>query len=353
MATIERRKTKHGRTRYRVKIRINRNGKNVHSESRSFSKLSVAKSWARSREEQLERPGELERVKHDGVSIRSLIQRYLDETVAIKPPGRSKGAALKALLKEDVAEHNALTLTQRQLLEHLSARRRAGAGASTVQNDIAWLRVVMRYAKRVWGVPIDLDVIEEAAETARETGLVSRPRRRARRPSADELRRLEAYFQAKRRSRIPMDLVMWLAIYSARRQDELCRLRIEDFNRDEGTYWVRDVKHPDGSAGNDKLARLPEPGWRVVDAIMARGIPAEGLLLPFNSKTIGTYWRNACKLLGITDLRFHDLRHEACSRLAEDGATIPEIQQVSLHDSWSSLQRYVQVLRQTRYDYGD
>jgi hypothetical protein len=37
--------------------------------------------------------------------------------------------------------------------------------------------------------------------------------------------------------------------------------------------------------------------------------------------------------------------------LAEDGKTIPEIQQVSLHDSWSSLQRYVQVTRQDRVEW--
>lgn len=47
------------------------------------------------------------------------------------------------------------------------------------------------------------------------------------------------------------------------------------------------------------------------------------------------------KLLGIDDLHIHDLRHEACSRLAEDGWTIPQLQSVSLHDSWASMQIYV------------
>ncbi|MBV6596110.1 integrase, partial [Acinetobacter baumannii] len=32
-----------------------------------------------------------------------------------------------------------------------------------------------------------------------------------------------------------------------------------------------------------------------------------------------------------------------CTRLAEQSFTIPEIQKVSLHDSWGSLQRYVSV----------
>ena len=40
-------------------------------------------------------------------------------------------------------------------------------------------------------------------------------------------------------------------------------------------------------------------------------------LLPFSSATISTEFHMACKHLGIEDLRFHDLRHEGCTRLAE------------------------------------
>jgi site-specific recombinase XerD len=53
------------------------------------------------------------------------------------------------------------------------------------------------------------------------------------------------------------------------------------------------------------------------------------------------------RILGIEDLHFHDLRREGASRLAEDGATIPEIQSVSLHESWSSLQIYVNMKPRT------
>ncbi|MHB1735875.1 MAG: tyrosine-type recombinase/integrase, partial [Acidithiobacillus sp.] len=61
----------------------------------------------------------------------------------------------------------------------------------------------------------------------------------------------------------------------------------------------------------------------------------------FDPKTIGSYWTRHMQILGIEDLHFHDLRHEGCSRLAEDGLSIPDIQRVSLHESWSSLQIYV------------
>jgi integrase len=138
-----------------------------------------------------------------------------------------------------------------------------------------------------------------------------------------------------------MRLVMWFAIYSARRQSEIVSLRIEDMDEASGTYLARDLKHPDGSTGNHKHAVLPPMGWTV--AKLAIGDRREGLAFPWTEDAIQRRFQDASKLLGIRDLRFHDLRHEALSRLAEDGATISQIQQVSLHESWGSLQIYVNV----------
>lgn len=76
--------------------------------------------------------------------------------------------------------------------------------------------------------------------------------------------------------------------------------------------------------------------------------PCNGIkssLVPVRAQSISTAFTRACYILGIKDLRFHDLRHEAVTRLAEDGATIPQIQRITLHDSWGSLQRYVNLRR--------
>ena len=69
------------------------------------------------------------------------------------------------------------------------------------------------------------------------------------------------------------------------------------------------------------------------------------LLIPVNSKSFAARWQQGLKILGIDDLRFHDLRHEGATRFAEDGLTIPQLQQHTLHDSWSSLERYVKIRR--------
>ena len=46
---------------------------------------------------------------------------------------------------------------------------------------------------------------------------------------------------------------------------------------------------------------------------------------------------------GITDLHFHDLRHEAISRLFEKGLQIHEVARISGHRDWKQLKRYTQL----------
>ena len=70
---------------------------------------------------------------------------------------------------------------------------------------------------------------------------------------------------------------------------------------------------------------------------------SDQLLFPLDSKTIGTYFTRACHILGIEGLRFHDLRHEAATRYAEDGFTVPQLEQITLHTSWNTLRRYVNI----------
>jgi integrase len=55
-------------------------------------------------------------------------------------------------------------------------------------------------------------------------------------------------------------------------------------------------------------------------------------------------WNKACTMAGITDLRIHDARHEALSRLAESGKfTLPELQVFSGHRDLRMLMRYAHL----------
>src|SRR5436305_1670525 len=66
-------------------------------------------------------------------------------------------------------------------------------------------------------------------------------------------------------------------------------------------------------------------------------------ILPFSTDAISAAFTRACRILGIEDLRFHDLRHEGISRLFEMGRTIPQVAAVSGHRSCISLKRYTHI----------
>ena len=348
MATIVARKRSDGTTAYTAQIRLKRDGCLIHSESKTFTKRSIAKAWAAEREEQIKRdPHAATRTAHQGVTISNLIDTYIERRMAVEPLGRSKLSHLRLLQTFDIAAMEALSLTSQQMIEHVQARREAGTGPSTVKNDLIWLRVVFRFARTALGVPVDLAVLDDAATTCQEERLIARPQRRRRRPTDDEMKRITDWFRSKsaRRNAPPMALIVWFAVYSCRRLDEICRMRLSDYDREHGVWMVRDLKHPDGSKGNDREMRVSDRLAPLIDVII-RQVPRtdkDDRLLPFNSRSIGAYWQRQVKVLGIEDLHFHDLRHEGCSRLAEDGWTIPEIQGVSLHESWGSLQVYVNL----------
>lgn len=60
--------------------------------------------------------------------------------------------------------------------------------------------------------------------------------------------------------------------------------------------------------------------------------------VPCNPKSIGASFTRACRLRGLHDLHFHDLRHEATSRLFERGYDIPEVAQFTLHEFLDDLE---------------
>lgn len=140
------------------------------------------------------------------------------------------------------------------------------------------------------------------------------------------------------RAFIPMLDIYLFALATARRQEGSTRLRWEDIDREKGIARLDDVKHPTRKKGNRRSFRMLQGAWEIAD----RQPPGE-LVFPYDSRSISSAFTRACKVLGIRDLHFHDLRHEATSRLFERGYQIHEVAQFTLHQSWQTLKRYAQL----------
>ncbi|EQD71400.1 phage integrase family protein [mine drainage metagenome] len=66
----------------------------------------------------------------------------------------------------------------------------------------------------------------------------------------------------------------------------------------------------------------------------------DGRVFPITAQAVKLAWMRACKRAGLEDLHFHDLRHEATSRLAEKLPNLIELAAVTGHKDLRMLKRY-------------
>lgn len=222
------------------------------------------------------------------------------------------------------------------------------AGPFTINQDVIWLRGDLEAARAMRGMPIDLQVVADASGQMRRMRLIPKSAERDRRPTAEELDALTEYFSRRdQRAEIPMLDVMEFAIAGARRQEEITRLGWSGLNEAHRTALIRQVKQPRRKATNDRVSKLTDEAWAIIQRQPCK--EGEDRIFPYNDKSISSAFTRACKVLGIEDLHFHDLRHEATSRLFEAGYQIQEVAQFTLHGSWATMKRYTHLRRhQTR-----
>lgn len=340
MGYILTRKYPNGKTRFTAVLRIRQGKCVVHREAKTFALRSAALAWAKRREVALEDPDTRARVQHAETTLGELIRWYIDTFESISRWQRSKQTHLEFLERHTIGKSNVLSLTVATLIDHVRSRRADGAGPATVANDLTWIGVVLRAAKNVKQLPVKPEIARDARDACRTLRLIGKSNRRDRRPTAGELTRLDAFFASRdRRSEIPMRDILAFAIHSARRQAEICRLEWRDNDAGLRTGLVRDAKHPTEKKGNHRRFKYTPEAWEIVK----RQPRASEYIFPYEPKSVGAAFTRACHLLGIHDLRFHDLRHEATSRLFENGYQIHEVAQFTLHESWSELKRYTNL----------
>ena len=68
-----------------------------------------------------------------------------------------------------------------------------------------------------------------------------------------------------------------------------------------------------------------------------------GRVFPLTEDAVKGLWFRILKKSGITDLRFHDLRHEATSRFFEKGLNVMEVSAITGHKDLRMLQRYTHL----------
>ena len=142
--------------------------------------------------------------------------------------------------------------------------------------------------------------------------------------------------EACRKCRNPLiHAMIVLALETAMRLSELLRIERGHVDGQACTLLVPVTKN-----GDPRTIALTPVALAMLQVI----VPDEkGRLIPSSASAVKQAWRRLVKRAGIEDLHFHDLRHEAISRLFERGLTMPEVALISGHRDPRMLFRYTHL----------
>jgi integrase len=338
MGTVIARRRKDGTNSYLAQITIKRKGKIAHREAKTFDRKQAANAWLSRRETELAQPGALDR--REDPKLAAVIDRYIAESKGAL--GRTKQQVLSTIKEHDIADRRCSEIRSTDLIAFAQTLL---VQPQTVQNYLSHLGAVFTIARPAWGYPLSQQAMQDAMVVAKKLGLTKKGNERDRRPTVDEIDRLMEHFGAIHRHRplsAPMQKIIAFAIFSTRRQEEITRIAWADLDAAAGRVLVRDMKNPGDKIGNHVLCDLVTEALAIIQSMPRMA----SQIFPYSTDAISAAFTRACKVLGIEDLHFHDLRHEGVSRLFEMGKTIPQVASVSGHRSWTSLKRYSH-LRQT------
>ena len=115
---------------------------------------------------------------------------------------------------------------------------------------------------------------------------------------------------------------------------EILGLRWEHIDLDQKTAFLPITKN-----GSSRWVPLSDEGVLKLSAVSKY----EERLLPITDVAFRQAWDRLRTRATIKDLTFHDLRHEAISRMVDSGMKIHEVMDVSCLRTTSQLFRYVQT----------
>jgi len=309
VATIEKR----GK-RWRAKIR--REG--WPSISATFATKGEAQRWVRDQERAMDRGCWQDTREPRRTSFVDAVERYIEEVTSNHKgarreanrlrwwSGHLEGYAIAYITPADVAE--------------IRDRRLEEVSPTTVRNDLATLSPLFEHARREWSYPI-----------ANPVQAIRWPT-----PSRHRERRLDpAEEQALRDSaRSPyQDAYLTIALETGMRRGEILAMQWEHVD-----LHARVVRLPETKNGEARDVPLSPAAAEALQSIPRQ---ISGQVWPWGSEGAASMWARWLRRAGVEDLRFHDLRHEATSRLVESGRfSLTEVAAITGHKTMQVLKRY-------------
>ncbi|MDA8120877.1 MAG: site-specific integrase [Gammaproteobacteria bacterium] len=325
MATFVQRKGPGGKKVWQVKIR--RRG--YPPQSATFDAKTRAEGWARQVEGEMDRGVFVSRAEAENTTLAEALTRYAQEITPTKKPStvareRNRAKALAAL---PLARRPLAAIRGADVAAFIRTRQSEGLGANAVRLDLALLSHLFNTARTAWGMeslsnPVDLVKGQRP----------KLPRGRDRRLVGDEQARLLSAALAYGGEVGP--LITW-AIETAMRRGEIAAMRWEHLDRRARVLLI-----PETKTGVPRRVPLSTAALAVLDALPRR---IDGRVWGMRPDSISQAFERVCKASGVEGLTFHDLRHEATSRLFEKGLNPMEVAAITGHKTLQMLKRYTHL----------
>ncbi|HSH28410.1 MAG TPA: site-specific integrase [Thiohalobacter sp.] len=285
------------------------------------------------------------------LTLSDICQAYRENVSPGHKGGQQEADRLTRWEREHPLRDRALiSLTSTDIAGWRDERLAAGKAPDTVIYELALLHRVLEYARRERGVllvggnPVS-DVRRPRRGPGRDRrinwGECARLVRAARVPDRD--------FDPKAsRNRWLWPLIL-LALETGMRRSELLRLEWRDISLEQKIAHLRETKNnrvrtvPLSRHARRALGDLMVLTQAKRDAMKKKPPMGQMPVIPASQNAVKHSWQRCRQRAGLPDLRFHDLRHEATSRLFEKGFNIMEVASITGHQDLKMLKRYTHM----------
>ncbi|WP_321784701.1 site-specific integrase [Paraburkholderia sp. J94] len=318
MATIRIRKS----GRFQAIVRI----VGFPADSHTFDKYGDAVMWAAFRERELGKLIERFPPASPDITLGQALERYKHEVSALKGGWLQEFKRIDCWLRHPLSKRRLKDITGADLSQHRSIRLALGKKPNTVRLELALISHVFEVARTDWG----LEFLTNPRKAMRRAKMGATRDRRLRKGEFDALMQ---WCDSKGNRRLKVAVI--LAVETSMRRGELMSLRWEHTDLFERLAHLPETKN-----GSPRTVPL---STAAVAALVSFGPHKTGSVFDRSEDWITKAFIDARNGCNIDNLRFHDLRHEAVSRLFEKGFNMMEAATVSGHKTLQMLKRYTHL----------
>jgi integrase len=292
-------------------------------QAKTFESRADAERWARAVESSIDKGQFVDINEAQRTTLGDVIARYVTEVTPSMKSAEADTIRLNALKRRPIAAWSMANLSAARIAAFRDERLKQ-VSAGTVIRELAYLSAIINHARREWGINVPNPV-----QMVRKP---SSPPARARVLSDEEISKLlHALEPTGRRSHWTKPAVQ-LALATAMRRGELLSLRWEHVDLLARTAFLPDTKN-----GDSRTVPLSSSAVKI---LMELPRHIGGFVIPVTAFTLDAAFKRGLARAGLDDLRFHDLRRTAITRMAVKLPNVIELAAVSGHKSLMVLKRY-------------